>query len=176
MRRAPFCLIVALLACLTGLIGPGVPNAAAQDAATAQDGGAAETQVPQSPLELLLDQGDALNLTEAQRDQLDRIRRRLATRNDPLIQQMLALRQQWQQERGAAGGDRRPRMQQRLQRIRNSAARLRERIGRNNRAAMQSVNCLLTPPQRAQLRAMIQERRRQPPRGDEGNVDGGDGP
>ena len=173
MRRAPFRFIVALLACLTGL---GVPNAAAQDAAAAQDRAAAETQVPQSPLELLLGQGHALNLTEAQRNQLDRIRGRLATRNDPLIQQMLALRQQWQQERGVARADRRPRMQQRLQRIRNSAARLRERIGRNNRAAMQSVNRLLTPPQRAQLRTIIQERRRQPPREDEGNVDGGDGP
>jgi Spy/CpxP family protein refolding chaperone len=166
MRRTPFCLIVALLTCLGGL---GVSHASAQDA----DG--ANTQLPQSPLELLLDQREALDLTEAQRAQLDRIRGRLASRNDPLIQQMLTLREQWQQERRAGRGDGRPRVQQRLQRIRSHAEQIRERIGRNNRAAMQSVNRLLTPPQRAQLRALIQERRRQAPPDDGGNVDGGDG-
>jgi len=171
MRRTPLCLIVALLTCLSGL---GVSHASAQDAA------GANTQVPQSPLELLLDRGEALNLTEAQRTQLDRIRGRLASRNDPLVQQMLTLRKQWQQERRAGRGDGRPRVQQRLQRIRSRAEQIRERIGRNNRAAMQSVNRLLTPPQRAQLRALIQERRRQAPRDDggnidDGNVDGGDG-
>lgn len=168
MRRSPFCLIVALL---TFLACSGAGRAFAQEAAAGND-----PALPQSPLDLLLDQGQMLDLSEAQRDQLNGIRKRLAGRNDPLVQQMLQLRRQWQQESRAGRGDGRRRAPQRLQRIRNNAERIRERIQRNNRTAMQSVNRLLTAPQRAQLRAIIQERRRQAPAGGDGNPDGDDGP
>jgi Spy/CpxP family protein refolding chaperone len=165
MRRPRFRLIVALLTLLTC---GGAAHAFAQEAA-------ADPQAPQSPLDLLLDQGQTLDLSAAQLDQLDGIRKRLAGRNDPLVQQMLTLRKEWQQERRAGRGEGRPRAQ-RLQRIRNNAERIRARIQRNNQTAMQSVNRLLTPPQRAQLRAIIQERRRQAPPGGRGSRDGDDGP
>jgi mono/diheme cytochrome c family protein len=90
---------------------------------------------------------------------------------------MMTLRTQWRQARRAArdGGERQnPALRER---IRTAAERLRARIQRNNRTAMQAVNRLLTPPQRAQLRAIVQERRERdaaPPAGRDSDAGGGD--
>jgi Spy/CpxP family protein refolding chaperone len=115
---------------------------------------------PVRPLDLLLRQREALALTTGQLARIDEIRSRLASANDPLIERMLALRMQWQRARrmtGSAGG---PPAAVRLRRIQTMASQIRVRIQRNNRLAMLEVNRVLTPEQRAQLRAIIDERRR----------------
>ena len=126
--------------------------------------------LPASPLELLLEQRGPLELTSGQVSDLERIREQLASTNDPLVQRMMNLRSQWQQERRAArnGRAKAPERAQepapaRLERIRVQAERIRERIQQNNRDAMQRVNRMLTPPQRKQLRTIVQERRQQNP-------------
>jgi hypothetical protein len=131
-------------------------------------GDQAAGELPPSPLQLLLEQRDALELTAEQVSNLDRIRERLASTNDPLVQRMMNLRSQWQQERRAARNGRAQAQEQeqapaRLERIRVQAERIRERIQQNNRDAMQRVNRMLTPPQRRHLRTIVQERRQQNP-------------
>ena len=117
---------------------------------------------PASPLDLLLERRGALELTSAQVGDLEQIRDRLASTNDPLVQRMMTLRSQWQQARRAARNGR-AQAPERLERIRLQAERIRERIQQNNRDAMQRVNRMLTPPQRRQLRSILQERRQQNP-------------
>jgi hypothetical protein len=117
---------------------------------------------PASPLDLLLERRGALELTSAQVGDLEQIRDRLASTNDPLVQRMMTLRSQWQQARRAARNGR-AQAPERLERIRLQAERIRERIQQNNRDAMQRVNRMLTPPQRRQLRSIVQERRQQNP-------------
>lgn len=118
---------------------------------------------PSSPLEILLERRDSLGLSPDQLTRLDRIRERLATANEPLIARMMTLRSQWQQQRRVAARNRGELNEQRTERIRIQAARVRTRIQANNRAAMQSVNQLLTAGQRKQLRSFVQERREQKP-------------
>ena len=129
-------------------------------------------EIPASPLQLLLERRDALELTPEQVSDLERIREQLASTNDPLVQRMMNLRSQWQQERRAVRNGRAQAQAQdkvqdkapaRLQRIRVQAERVRARIQQNNREAMQRVNRMLTPPQRKQLRTIVQERRQQNP-------------
>jgi hypothetical protein len=121
----------------------------------------------QSPLELLLERRASLELTAAQLDRLESIRNRLATENDPLVNRMMELRREWQQQRQApqkGGRQQRAERQQnaeRQQRIRADAEPIRAQIQQNNRTAMQAVNRLLTPAQRAQVRGIVQERRQQ---------------
>jgi hypothetical protein len=117
---------------------------------------------PTSPLDLLLERRDALELTSAQVGDLEQIRGRLASTNDPLVQRMMTLRSQWQQARRAARNGR-AQAPERLERIRLQAERTRDRIQQNNRDAMQRVNRMLTAPQRRQLRSLVQERRQQNP-------------
>jgi len=125
-------------------------------------------ELPASPLQLLLEHRGSLELTSEQVGDLERIQERLASTNDPLVQRMMNLRSQWQQERRAARNGRgqaetQDKAPARLERIRVQAERVRERIQQNNRAAMQRVNRMLTPPQRKQLRTIVQERRQQNP-------------
>jgi LTXXQ motif family protein len=119
-------------------------------------------ELPASPLQLLLEHRGPLELTSEQVGDLEQIRERLASTNDPLVQRMMNLRRQWQQERRAARNGR-EQAPARLEGIRAQAERIRERIQQNNRAAMQRVNRMLTPPQRKQLRTIVQERRQQNP-------------
>lgn len=142
-------LLVAL--CLTGL-----PAAAFSQAEEPPEA------APTSPLELLLERRAALELTSAQVGDLQQIRDQLASTNDPLVQRMMTLRSQWQQARRAARNGR-AQAPERIERIRLQAERIRERIQQNNRDAMQRVNRMLTPPQRRQLRSIVQERRQQNP-------------
>ncbi len=131
---------------------------------------------PASPLDLLLERRSALELTSVQVGDLEQIRDRLASTNDPLVQQMMTLRSQWQQARRAARNGR-AQAPERIERIRLQAERIRERIQQNNRDAMQRVNRMLTPPQRRQLRSIVQERRQQNPgrrAGGGSNADGRD--
>lgn len=131
---------------------------------------------PTRPLDLLLERRGALELTSAQVGDLEQIRDRLASTNDPLVQQMMTLRSQWQQARRAARNGR-AQAPERTERIRLQAERLRDQIQRNNRDAMQRVNRMLTPPQRRQLRSIVQERRQQNPgrrAGSGPNADGRD--
>ena len=118
--------------------------------------------LPRSPLEVLLEQRAALNLSSDQLARLDQIRGRLASDNEPLVNQMMTLRTEWQQARRAARNGRGPEAAERVARIRADAEALRGRIQQNNRTAMQSVNQLLRPAQRKQLRGIVQERRQQP--------------
>lgn len=127
------------------------------------------------PLEVLLQQREALGLTSDQLVRLDRIEQDLATQNEPLVTRMMTLRTQWQQERRAARGGKPPNVT-RIEQIRADAEELRGRIQSNNRAAMQTVNGMLTPPQRKQLRQIVQQRREQNPgrrAGGGANADGG---
>ena len=125
-------------------------------AARAQSPQGAEPSPPDSPLELLLERKAALSLTHDQVGRLEAIRQRLAASNEPLVSQMMDLRRQWQQQRRTRGGA--PQNAARLQQIRAAAEPIRASIQRNNRTAMQAVNRLLTPAQRTQVRAMVQER------------------
>jgi hypothetical protein len=116
-----------------------------------------EARLSPSPLELLLEQREALQLTDEQVTRIETIRARLAGQNDPLIARLIRLRARWRAERQAGP------LQDasRLRGIRGAAAPIHVRIQQNNRAAMQAVNRLLTPPQRARLRRIVEERRRQ---------------
>jgi DNA anti-recombination protein RmuC len=131
-------------------------------------------ELPASPLQLLLEHRGSLALTSEQVGDLERIQEQLASTNDPLVQRMMNLRSQWQQERRAARNGRAKAQEKaqektqeqapaRLERIRLQAERIRGRIQQNNRDAMQRVNRMLTPPQRRQLRTIVQERRQQNP-------------
>jgi hypothetical protein len=113
---------------------------------------------PASPLEQLLEQRAALDLTTSQVGDLEQMRAELASTNGPLVQRMMDLRTQWQQARRAERNGR-AQAPQRLERIRTQAERIRQRIQQNNRNAMQRVNRMLTPAQRKQLRTIVQERR-----------------
>ena len=150
-QRRPLLLVLTLLASLAW-----VP------AASAQSGASADDPLPRSPLEVLLEQRAALNLSSDQLARLDEIRGRLASDNEPLVNQMMTLRTQWQQARRAARNGRGPEAAERVARIRADAEELRGRIQQNNRTAMQAVNQLLRPAQRKQLRGIVQERRQQP--------------
>jgi hypothetical protein len=154
VRKSAVAVVRAVLValCLTGL----------SSAAFGQTEEPTEAAPPTSPLELLLEHRSALELTSAQVGDLEQIREQLGSTNDPLVQRMMSLRSQWQQaRRGARNG--RAQAPERLERIRLQAERLRERIQQNNRDAMQRVNRLLTPPQRRQLRSIVQDRRQQNP-------------
>jgi hypothetical protein len=129
--------------------------------ASAQNGPLGDDSLPRSPLEVLLEQRAALNLSSDQLARLDEIRGRLAADNGPLVNQMMTLRTEWQQVRRAARKGRGPDTAERVARIRADAEELRGRIQQNNRTAMQAVNQLLRPAQRKQLRGIIQERRQQ---------------
>jgi DNA anti-recombination protein RmuC len=125
--------------------------------ARAQDA-VGDEPLPPSPIEQLLEQRAALNLSSDQLSRLDEIKQQLASKNEPLVNQMMQLRQQWQQARrgarnGRAGAD------ERVEQIRRDAQDARAKIQQNNRAAMQDVNRLLRPAQRKQLRGIIQDRR-----------------
>jgi Spy/CpxP family protein refolding chaperone len=137
--------VLASAAVTVGVLQP----ASAQTALPGADG------APLRPFEVLLEHQETLGLTEDQLQRLDRIRAWLVRANEPLVRRMLALRRQWQRdgalEDGRADAERR-------ERIRAAAEALRARIARNNRAAMRSVNGVLTPEQRAELRAIVQER------------------
>ena len=129
---------------------------------------------PASPLELLLEQRGALQLTSGQVGDLERIQAQLTSTNDPLVQRMMSLRTQWQQSRRAARNGR-AEAPERLERIRTQAERIRTRIQQNNRDAMQRVNRMLTPTQRKQLRIIVQDRRQQTPGRSGGGGRGGRG-
>src|SRR5678815_5539450 len=64
--------------------------------------------LPRSPLEVLLEQRAALNLSSDQLARLVQIRGRLASDNEPLVNQMMTLRTEWQQARRAARNGRGP--------------------------------------------------------------------
>jgi hypothetical protein len=139
--------------CALALVLLGLP-----DAARAQEAPSDVDAAPPRPLELLLEQRASLRLTTEQLDGLEGIRARLAAQNEPLVNQMLALRKEWQQQRGQRG--RRGEAAARLERIRADAEPIRAQIQQNNRTAMQAVNRLLTRNQRAQLRGIVEERRK----------------
>jgi len=129
--------------------------------AHAQATGLGDEPLPR-PLEVLLQQKEALGLTSDQLGRLDRIQQDLATQNEPLVTRMMALRTQWQQERRTARGGSPPNVT-RVERIRADAEELRQRIQNNNRTAMQTVNRMLTQVQRKQLRQIVQQRRDEKP-------------
>jgi hypothetical protein len=126
-------------------------------AASAQDA-VGDEPLPPSPIEQLFEKRAALNLSSDQLSRLDEVKQRLAAQNDPLVNQMMTLRQQWQQARRAARNGR-AQAANRVERIRAEAQDTRAKIQQNNKAAMQEVNRLLRPAQRKQLRGIIQERR-----------------
>lgn len=117
-----------------------------------------DAPLPPSPIEQLLEQRAALNLSPDQLSRLDEIKQQLTSKNEPLVNQMMMLRQQWQQARRAARNGRAG-APVRVEQIRAEAQDARAKIQQNNRAAMQEVNRLLRPAQRKQLRGIIQERR-----------------
>jgi Spy/CpxP family protein refolding chaperone len=102
-----------------------------------------------------------LALSAEQLGRLEEIKARLAAANEPLVARIMSLRNQWQRERRAAGRTGRAVDDERVERLRTTAERVRTRIQNNNRTAMRSVNQLLTPEQRQRLREFVQERRQQ---------------
>jgi len=138
----------------------------------AQDPGVAEGPGPR-PFELLLESGSALGLSEGQLEQLRTLRDQLRVANEPLVRRLLQLRAEWQAGAAPAAKAGAPEPAGRG-RLRVTAANLRTRIQLNNRRTMRQVGRVLTPAQRAGLRALVDERRRQ--RGDaagEGTADAG---
>jgi hypothetical protein len=139
------------------------------DAAMAQ-------QASPQPLEILLENRQALGLTPPQVTQIENLRTGLTQRNEPLIARFVELRAQWQREQRALrrqGGRQGQALQQQLppllgtgaqptpglEAIRLSAQTLRTQIDENNRSAMQEVNRLLDRRQKARLRELVQARR-----------------
>jgi hypothetical protein len=139
-------------------------------------------QVSPTPLELLMENRQALLLTEAQLTRLETIRASLTQRNEPLVARIVELRAQWQREQRAARAEGRQQGRRalrqappllggqvqptpRMEDIRTSAQAVLEQIQENNRAAMQEVQQVLTRPQRARLRELLQARRPLPGRG-----------
>jgi len=122
---------------------------------------ASEGPLPGSPLALLIERREALHLTSEQLGQLSAIQAEVAASNEPLVNGMMTLRARWQQTRRAARRSGSPPNTARIERLRAAAERTRAQIQRNNRMAMQRVNRLLTPTQRAQLRGIVEERRQQ---------------
>jgi Spy/CpxP family protein refolding chaperone len=131
---------------------------------------------PTRPLEVLLQQRESLGLTPEQLGRIEEIRRDLTALNEPLVERMMTLRAQWQQARRAMRRADTPEIAARLTRVRTAADQVRARIQRNNRTAMVSVNRVLTPPQRTQLRAIVNERRRQQAAPAAGRETGAGGP
>jgi hypothetical protein len=131
---------------------------------------AAGQQVPRAPLDILLENREALALTPAQVARLDSIKSELEARNKPLIDRVLALRAEAQREQRAinrAAGRRGQALRQnpmqtpaqpnvaRLEEIRSEGQALVQQIAANNRAAMtQQVNPLLTQRQKQLLRQL----------------------
>jgi Spy/CpxP family protein refolding chaperone len=152
-QAAPFRLGLLILAVLAGLVLPA--------AAVAQEAGLPD-EPEARPLEVLLQQREALGLTADQLGQLDRIQGRLTADNEPLVSRMMDLRTQWQQERRAARNGRPPDVS-RIEQIRSAAQEVRGQLQANNRAAMRRVNRLLTPAQRQRLRGIVENRRQQTP-------------
>ena len=126
----------------------------------------AQEEVPDEPLarplDVLLQQRAALGLTSDQLGELGRIQDRLAADNESLVNRMMDLRAEWQQQRRAARTGRPPDVT-RIEQIRSAAREVQEKIQANNRTAMRRVNRLLTPPQRKQLRGIVEKRRLQTP-------------
>lgn len=153
--RAPFRLGVLVVAALVTLVLP--------CAAGAQSPAPDEGFLPGSPLSLLIERREALQLTSDQLVQLKAIQEQVAVTNEPLVGRMMNLRARWQQERRTARRGGNPPNEARIERLRDAAQRTRTQIQRNNRMAMQEVNRLLTPTQRARVRGIVEERRRQRP-------------
>jgi Spy/CpxP family protein refolding chaperone len=112
------------------------------------------------PFDLLIESGSNLGLSDSQLEQLRTLRDQLAAANEPLVRRLLQLRAEWQA--GAAPSARVGASEPAGRgRLRVAAASLRMRIQRNNRRTMREVGRVLTPAQRAGLRALVDERRRQ---------------
>lgn len=153
-RRAngPAILLVRVALILAATVA-GAQSAAAQAELPADE------PLPRSPLELLVESRGELALSATQLDELSRIRERLTAANEPLVARMMALRDEWQQERRSARrGGQRPDAA-RIARVRAEAAGARARIQENNREAMRTVNRLLSPAQRKELRSLLAARR-----------------
>jgi hypothetical protein len=144
-----------------GLLATALAVLALPSPGRAQDAPAEPGADEQRPLELLLEQRESLALTSEQLSRLEGIRTQLASANEPLVSRMMALRKEWQQQRQTTRRGGAPQSAARLDRIRSDAEPLRARIRQNNQRAMQEVNRLLTRDQRARLRGMVEERRRQ---------------
>lgn len=160
-RRAPAGL--ALVLCL------GVSSLAAAQTAGLPDEAA-------RPLEILLQQRNALGLTPEQLGRIEGIRSDLAATNEPFVQRMMTLRTQWQQARRATRQADTAEAAARLERLRTAANQVRARIQQNNRTAMLSVNRVLTRDQRIRLRDVVNERRRQQAAPGAGREAGAGGP
>lgn len=152
VRSGP-ALVLVRIALICAASVAGANGAAAQAVLPGDD------PLPRSPLEVLVESRDALALSGSQLDELSRIRERLSVTNEPLVTRLMALRDEWQQERRSARkGGQRPDAA-RIARIRGDAAGTRTRIQQNNREAMRTVNRLLSPAQRKELRSLIAARR-----------------
>ena len=151
LTTAPFRRGFLVLAVLASLAHPA--------AARAQEEGPADEPLAR-PLEVLRQQRDALGLTSDQLGELGRIQDRLSADNEPLVNRMMELRGQWQQQRRAARNGRPPDVT-RIEQIRSAAMEIQGQIQTNNRTAMRTVNRLLTPAQRKQLRGIVEKRRAQ---------------
>ena len=156
-------------ACLAIVLCLGVSSLAAGQSAGLPD-------EPARPLEVLLQQREALGLTPEQIGRIEGIRSELATTNEPFVSRMMTLRAQWQQARRAMRQADTAEAAARVKRIRTAADQMRARIQRNNRTAMLSVNRLLTRDQRTQLRAIVTERQRQQAAPAAGREPGAGGP
>ena len=145
-------------------------------------------QASPAPLERLMENRQALLLTEVQVTRLEAIRASLRQRNEPMIASIVELRREFQREQRTLRGRGRQQGQAqqtppfqnrqvqptaRMEEIRVSTQGLLEQIQANNRAAMQEVNQLLTRPQRARLRELVQTRRPAPGRGASGSAGAG---
>jgi hypothetical protein len=109
------------------------------------------------PVELLLERRGPLALSDVQVAELEAIAAGLRQRNEPLIRELLARRQELRALQGL-----RPRNMTQGQRelLARHAARARplmEQVRRNNHRAMEQVGAVLTPAQRVEVRAWLVE-------------------
>lgn len=110
------------------------------------------------PVELLLRNRDQLALSASQISRLEEIGQRMDLQNQPLIARLVEIR------RGATGEPRpqhgTPEHQEANRRRMEEAKPLMDQIRKNNHAAMEEVGEVLTSEQKAQVKQIIDERRR----------------
>lgn len=130
----------------------------------AQAGAAGDSvfSVRNGPIRTLLEHRAQMGLTEEQVTRLRAIQESVESRNRPLVQRFLEIRQRWERERPANFRvlplARRRQIEQRFQNgIREESRGLGEQIQTNNRQAMLEVRALLTNPQRQRLRRFLEQ-------------------
>ncbi|HEX6133895.1 MAG TPA: hypothetical protein VFZ24_08025 [Longimicrobiales bacterium] len=111
-----------------------------------------------APVERLIEQREALGLTDQQVTQLRRIEAELQQKNAPLLAQLEQAREQLRAERPQFTEEQRQQMRARREEMRDTL-RQRQQMTAEERQQMRERMQQMTPEQREQMRARMQARR-----------------